>query len=46
MLRPGGTLWAVANTQLPYERTLRDTFGAFDELTVRGGFKVLRAMKR
>lgn len=45
-LRPGGVLWAVANTQLPYERTLRETFGAFDELVVRGRYKILRAKKR
>ena len=42
-LAPGGTLWLVANAQLPYEAA----FDAWNDLEVRpaGRFKVLRATR-
>ncbi len=42
-LRPGGKLRLVANRQLPYEKTLKDVFGGFQEIVVADGFKVLQA---
>ena len=45
-LQRGGKLRMVANRQLPYENTLRDVFGAFNEIIAESGFKVLQATKR
>ena len=42
LLKPGGTLWLVANRALPYE-TYLDGWSASETLAVEGGFKVLRA---
>lgn len=44
LLRPGGTLWMVANRHLAYEQALRD---GFDDVTEIGGdnrYKLLRAV--
>ncbi|HMV69379.1 MAG TPA: methyltransferase, partial [Myxococcota bacterium] len=45
LLRPGGTLWAVANVHLPYERPLRERYARVEIAAERAGFKVLRATK-
>jgi 16S rRNA (guanine1207-N2)-methyltransferase len=45
-LKVGGSLWMVANRHLPYEKTLYQTFGAWDVLDERGGYKVIRATRR
>ena len=44
-LRRRGVLWLVANTHMPYEKILRDTFGQFDEIINKNGFKIIRALK-
>lgn len=43
-LRPGGTLYVVANEPLPYEAPLRE-IGPSRELARTGGFKVLAATR-
>ena len=43
MLRPGGTLWVVANRHLPYERTLAQLFTSVEEAAGNSGFKVIKA---
>lgn len=43
-LRPGGTLYVVANEPLPYETPLRE-IGAAEELARADGFKVLSATR-
>ncbi|AIZ44915.1 rRNA (guanine-N2)-methyltransferase [Deinococcus radiopugnans] len=43
-LKPGGTLYLVANEPLPYETPLRD-IGPARELARAGGFKVLAATR-
>ena len=45
-LRKGGQLWMVANAHLPYEETLKETFGAFTAVTRTGGYKVISAVKQ
>lgn len=45
-LRPGGSLWMVANRHLPYEKVLYQTFGKWDVVDERGGYKVVRAERR
>lgn len=45
-LKVGGSLWMVANRHLPYEKTLYQTFGLWDVLDERGGYKVIRATRR
>lgn len=45
-LRAGGQLWMVANAHLPYEETLKDTFGAFTTVARSGGYKVISAIKQ
>lgn len=45
-LKPGGSLWVVANRHLPYEKTLYQTFGVWDVVDERGGFKVMHAIRR
>ena len=42
-LKPGGTLYMVANRQLPYEATLQAGFRSVSELASEGGFKVIAA---
>jgi len=44
-LRPGGTLWMVANRHLPYESVLRHYFGSFEVCADQQGFKVIRATR-
>ena len=44
-LRIGGQLWAVANRQLPYERTLYEAAGEVHVVAQEKGFKVLMARK-
>lgn len=45
-LRPGGSLWLVANRQLPYESVLDASFGGVRIVAQRDGFKVVEAVKR
>lgn len=44
-LRPGGSLWLVANRHLPYEPTLAANFSSVREVRVQHGFKVLHATR-
>ncbi|MGY0633763.1 class I SAM-dependent methyltransferase [Luteimonas sp. A478] len=44
-LAPGGSLWLVANRQLPYEQVLGERFSQIEVVAERGGFKVIRADK-
>ena len=44
-LRPGGTLWLVANRQLPYEEVLGARFTQLRDVAQEGGFKVITAVK-
>jgi len=44
-LRPGGSLWMVANRQLPYEQVLGARFAQLHEVAQAGGFKVIHAVK-
>lgn len=44
-LRKGGRFWCVANRHLPYEVTLRASFGKFTEVVAEGGFKIMTATK-
>lgn len=43
VLRPGGTLWAVANVHLPYEGLIDELFDRWEGVTEVDGFKILRA---
>lgn len=43
MLRPGGTLWLVANRHLPYEATLQQVFDGVESIAQHGGYKVMAA---
>jgi 16S rRNA (guanine1207-N2)-methyltransferase len=43
MLRPGGTLWMVANRRLPYEAELAAQFAQAAQRADRGGYKVIEA---
>lgn len=44
-LKPGGHLWMVANTQLPYEQTLDQYFSIHNEINKKDGFKIIHAAK-
>lgn len=44
-LVPGGTLWLVANRQLPYEQALGEGFAQVQTLAQERGFKVVRARR-
>lgn len=44
-LRPGGSLWLVANAHLPYEATLRELFRSVAAVAQEGGYKVFEARK-
>lgn len=44
-LRPGGSLWLVANRQLPYEEILGARFTQAREVAQEGGFKVITAVR-
>jgi 16S rRNA (guanine1207-N2)-methyltransferase len=45
VLRPGGTLWLVANRHLPYEAVLRDLFRRVTPHGEGAGFKICEARK-
>ncbi len=45
ILRPGGTLWLVANRHLPYEAVLRDLFRRVTPHGEGAGFKICEAHK-
>ena len=45
-LKRGGEFYMVANSTLPYERTLKKYFGSHEQLAQERGFKVLRARHR
>jgi 16S rRNA (guanine1207-N2)-methyltransferase len=42
-LKPGGTLWLVANRHLPYEAELAACFKEHEMLEDEGGYKIIRA---
>lgn len=42
-LKRGGQLWMVANTHLPYEKTLARSFQTYEIVGEKNGFKVIRA---
>lgn len=44
-LKPGGALYMVANTHLPYEDPLRALFSTVREMHKEKGFKIIRAQK-
>ncbi|MBO6758718.1 MAG: class I SAM-dependent methyltransferase [Roseibium sp.] len=44
-LRPGGTLYMVANRHLPYEHNLAEVFATHQMLADESGYKVIRAVK-
>ncbi len=44
-LRRGGTLYLVANRQLPYEQILHHTLKQYQTLEERGGFKVIKGTR-
>lgn len=46
VLRPGGSLYLVANRTLPYERALQATFGGFEVIRDTPRFKILRTTLR
>ena len=43
ILKPKGSLWMVANRNLPYEAVLADRFRRVDTVVQTGGFKVIHA---
>lgn len=45
ILKPSGTALIVANRHLPYEQSLSEHFGVWDEIGGNGRFKVFRARK-
>ncbi|MDD9908955.1 MAG: class I SAM-dependent methyltransferase [Ahrensia sp.] len=45
ILVPGGRLLMVANTHLPYEQRLRQSFKHVEPIAQRDGFKVIRATR-
>ena len=45
VLRPGGTLWLVANRHLPYEAALGAAFRDLDVLEEAGGYKLVRGTR-
>lgn len=44
-LRPGGTLYMVANVNLPYEGSVRERFTSSEKIFEGEGFKILRAVR-
>jgi len=44
-LMPGGRLLMVANTHLPYERALKDSFRSVTQIAQQDGFKILEAVR-
>jgi len=45
VLRKNGTLWIVANRNLPYEETMRKCFKEIKNVVTKGGYKVLLGVK-
>jgi 16S rRNA (guanine1207-N2)-methyltransferase len=45
VLRPGGTLWLVANAHLPYEAILRAAFRTVNVAVQASGFRVYEARR-
>lgn len=45
-LKPGGSLWLVANRHLAYEAVLNESFGQVNKVAERDGFKIIAAVKR
>lgn len=45
MLKPKGTLWLVANRQLPYESSLEDNFREVEAIAGDPAFKIFRATR-
>lgn len=44
-LRPGGSLWLVANRHLPYEQVLSDSFSSVRTVVQRHGYKIIAAVR-
>ena len=44
-LKPGGSLWLVANRHLPYEQILDASFGRVRIVTQQAGFKIIEAVR-
>lgn len=44
-LKKGGALWLVANTHMPYEKTLSNHFSSVETVTQKDGFKIFHALK-
>ena len=44
-LRPGGSMWLVANRHLPYEAVLKERFGLVKTVAEGNGYKVIEAVK-
>jgi 16S rRNA (guanine1207-N2)-methyltransferase len=44
-LRPGGTLWLVANAHLPYEAALREAFRSVSVTAQAGGYRAFEARR-
>ena len=45
LLKPSGSLWIVANRELPYENIMKDSFKETEKIITRDGFKVLFGVK-
>lgn len=45
-MKPGGSLWLVANRHLPYESVLDTNFGSARLVAQRNGFKVIEAVRK
>lgn len=44
-LRPGGELWMVSNTHLPYENIIRNSFATVRRVTEEGGYRIHHATR-
>jgi 16S rRNA (guanine1207-N2)-methyltransferase len=44
-LRPGGSLWLVANRHLPYEAVLSHSFDSVRTVVQRHGYKIISAVR-
>lgn len=44
-LKNSGVLYMVSNVKLPYEQVLKDDFSSYETLTIKFGYKVLKAIK-
>ena len=45
VLKKNGTLWLVANKDLPYEETMQNCFREIKNVVTKGGYKVLLGIK-